>query len=195
MRGRSRGIAWTGAPVLVALGLLVSLTGCGTSDTSEPVQEGDTQWVTYTEPRRVTASDPSERAASAAAASMVESHDEDFLGSYVDTSGQVVLVASTDAGESMARRELDLVEDVRVERAPLSLRQAAAFGEDLRALAPGLGEAVLQWGADPRSGGVFVTTRRRLSDEERRAVNELAASRRVPVRVELEVGVSDGTLD
>lgn len=175
--------------IAVSGGLGLAAQGSSPPLPSEAMPES--AWVTYGRvevPNSVFDYDETTREMSTEAAILVEDRPEDFLGSYIAEDGDVTIVAATEQGERLAKREIAGSTRLDVTESTISLEQAGELGETLPEMTAGLWESVEAWGAAPEHRGMFVTLTEVPSEGDKVAIERFASTHQVPVYVEVEPG-------
>lgn len=127
------------------------------------------------------------------AATVADEHKSDFLGSYVRDDGKVAIVPGNAAGLAIASSRFAQNPNVVIQEATVNSDRAQDLGDQLRSTSPSLETGIYMWGADPESGGIFVTFLTEPTAGDRQAIEDFAATRALPVSVEIDAGPTAGT--
>ncbi|MEJ7794150.1 MAG: hypothetical protein WKF50_01245 [Nocardioides sp.] len=154
----------------------------------------DPELVTYVDDQPPSTGSPRSPDLAQKAAALVEEYPSQFLGSYVDQAGRVVLRPSDERGQALADTIDADPDSWRVVTASVSLDEANALAGDLKALTPFLDSSVHTWGASPEYGGIFIELQGAPADDERAAIEDFADANALPVAVAV-VPIVSNTLD
>ncbi len=124
------------------------------------------------------------------AADLADLHPNAFLGSFVDQSGDVVMVAS-DGRErpDLAALGVEMPTDVRLQTGAISASDIDPLMDLLKTqLDKELGAALFSWGAAPELGGLNFLVSRQLSPSELALIERFARTHAVPIRIQVWVG-------
>jgi hypothetical protein len=129
------------------------------------------------------------------AADLVEENEKDFLGSYVDNDGRVVIRARSAYGRALATRSLGGDPNVVVKDAFVNIDDARELGTELRVLTASLSTKLTTWGPWPMSGGMFVWLRTDPTDRDRAEIEKFAEQHAVPIEVSVTHGAGGAPVD
>jgi hypothetical protein len=114
----------------------------------------------------------------AKASALVDYHKADFAGTYVDQRSQVVVVAVTDHGETLAKKRLGVDPVVTIEHGSLSLDTANRLGVDLIRGVPAVGDKMWMSAIDPAASALRIGLSRRPATTTGRLSSSSRASTR-----------------
>jgi hypothetical protein len=126
----------------------------------------------------------------AIASELVDWHDEDFAGAYVNENSQLVIVAVNDRGEKLAVDAFGADDQVRIERGTLSLRESGDLFVELIDTWPSAGDKVWMSDIDPATSGIRVGAFKRLDDADKAEIEGFAVEHdvRIDVYIDLNAG-------
>jgi hypothetical protein len=136
-----------------------------------------------------------DQAALQKAASLVDFNDDDFAGSYVCETAQVVVVATTDRGYALATEKFAGNTDIVIRRGDKSLADVNDLGTQLVDSSPSLGTKWESLAIDPRSSALKVGVFKALSGEDKTVIEDFAAQHDLAIAVYIDPTSSRGSTD
>lgn len=118
----------------------------------------------------------------ASASELVDFNKEMFAGAY-PSKDAVIVVATSDLGEVVAREALEEVPGVRVVRGDLSVERANEIGLDLYRASPQLAKKLWVWTVDPAAGTLRIGVMQELSDDDISLLRETASAKGIAIDV------------
>src|SRR6476469_3217688 len=159
----------------------------------------ESKWVSYGPPKYpqpLSELPPSTQDLARRASELVDWHKSDFLGSFVDDTGSVVLLPSSDAGRKFAEETVDEGPERPVLLvADLSLEAAQELGDRVNALTGTWDENAFMWGAAPESNGAFVEVMAMPSESDAALLSEFAERAQTHIDVVVDPQETQPILD